>query len=289
MNILLLTNIRCGKGLAKDAEILAEDLRALGHEVTPWDYRDEPPLRGSMFDLGIFLETLLRSTWHWWRPMCRRFWWIPNPEWVDSQHQELVPSIELILAKTWHGRAALQKRYPTAALEYSGFRSRDLGYSPKLERVFFHAHAGASTKGTGAIREAWDRHKLPYPLRITAGMMPEKEYREVQRSALFHLFPSEYEGYGHAVHEGLGLGALVATLPSWDDGGGAICYFDSAAGPRRGCVDTFLVSFNDVAKEVKTMWELTDEQVERERKIARASFEEDAREFRRRLNLLLRY
>jgi hypothetical protein len=34
---------------------------------------------------------------------------------------------------------------------------------------------------------------------------------EIQNSHLFHLCLSEYEGYGHALHESLGVGAVMIT------------------------------------------------------------------------------
>lgn len=287
MNILLVTNLRCGKGLAMDAGVLLFDLRELGHNPTAIDYRDALPPSSGVFDLAIFLETLSgeQAPEHIKRAVRR--WWIPNGEWTEHQTQALIPAIDLILSKTRHGHDALVARYPDRPVEFLGFRAHDLRYESAPNRRFFHSAAGSTNKGTAAIREAWARFELPYPITLLGAKVPEEDYRAAQRRSLFHLFPSEYEGFGHAVHEGFSLGAVVATLPQWDDMRGAAAYFDSHTGPRRGCVDTQIVPPEAIAEMAEHLWRMTETEVAKRRTLARISFDLEAAAFRERLNLAL--
>ena len=84
-------------------------------------------------------------------------------------------------------------------------------------------------KGTQAVIDAWERHRLPWPLtvvhgtevqvkahgtpnvNVVGGRIPPAMLVEMQRSRHCHVQPSEYEGFGHVIHEGLSLGAAVVT------------------------------------------------------------------------------
>lgn len=49
---------------------------------------------------------------------------------------------------------------------------------------------------------------------VISGRAPDAMVTEMQRSRTVHLQPSEYEGFGHVIHEGLSCGAAVVTTDS---------------------------------------------------------------------------
>jgi glycosyltransferase involved in cell wall biosynthesis len=75
------------------------------------------------------------------------------------------------------------------------------------------------------ILRAWK--KLPYRLTVvsphyhreasklrhvkTYDRVSEDKLRQLMNSRQFHLCPSKYEGFGHYIHEALGVGAVVVT------------------------------------------------------------------------------
>jgi glycosyltransferase involved in cell wall biosynthesis len=104
--------------------------------------------------------------------------------------------------------------------------SRDL-YQPDVERKprFLHLAGGSQIKNTEAILKAWK--KLPYRLTVVSphfhreasklrhvkayDRVSDEKLRQLMNSRQFHLCPSKYEGFGHYIHEALGVGAVVVT------------------------------------------------------------------------------
>lgn len=211
MIVNIITNLICRKGLYHDAMLISGILGRLGHWVQlvefsnrecshEWTKQNIP--HG---DLTIHLEVVDPVFFK----CSPRHWWIPNAEWTYPSYLQHALVFEHVLCKT-EDAYRLMKAIPHRIL--TGFLSRDqrLPVVPR-ERAFFHACRGSQTKGTSAIKEAWKQMgKDAPPLVIANGMDPETFRREQNRCA-FHLCPSEYEGFGHCIHEALSVGGVVIT------------------------------------------------------------------------------
>ena len=228
-----------GGGLTRDAKILERTLRPFGSAVTntaKFDWKiwvrhlakyqlsREPPFRANIHLEHVQSRWLLTS---------RHNFLIPNQEWTNYQD---LRNIDLVLCKTRHAHEIFrQLQIPS---EYVSFTSEDhLWGSPVWERpinMVLHIAGGSSQKGTKEITDIWCRHpewpelvvvhRMLYPdwqdalhepvapnIRYISNWIPDEEVIKLQNSAGIHVCPSEAEGWGHAIVEGLSCGALVIT------------------------------------------------------------------------------
>ncbi|MGH8182065.1 MAG: glycosyltransferase [Rhodanobacteraceae bacterium] len=154
---------------------------------------------------------------------------LPHPEWLLPRDVELLPRIDLVLAKT---REA--ERIFTAC----GRRSTCIGFTSDdrrdatvpRERAFFHLAGSSRTKNTEPLLALWHRH--PEWPRLTVvqhpreakpgavavnidhriGYLDDAALKHLQNAHRFHLCPSETEGFGHYIVEAMSAGAVVITL-----------------------------------------------------------------------------
>ena len=158
---------------------------------------------------------------------------IPNLEWITDEDMEKIALIDFVFAKTLHTHGRF---------DGSGVRSYYLGFtSPVAEtfsldkhREFFHVAGDNPWKGTKIILETWSKHP-EWPLlhvvcrnlneflseddyrrltqlqnvRIYSSFLPDQTLKKIQNKCLFHLCPSQQEGYGHTIVEGVACGAIV--------------------------------------------------------------------------------
>jgi hypothetical protein len=119
---------------------------------------------------------------------------------------------------------------PAACCTYIGFESTDF-YHPEIprKRQFLHVFGHSANKNTATVIEAWQKFRLPYPLILlgnnfsgcpaTASVDTPSMRRisyvpditQLANESLFHICPSTMEGFGHAINEGLGCGAVMIT------------------------------------------------------------------------------
>jgi glycosyltransferase involved in cell wall biosynthesis len=96
------------------------------------------------------------------------------------------------------------------------------------EPSFLHVAGRSGNKGTDAVIEAWLR-RPDWPsltvvqrgkptravsaanLRVLTHYLRDEELRTLQNRSLFHLCPSETEGFGHHLVEAMSVGAVVLT------------------------------------------------------------------------------
>ncbi len=154
---------------------------------------------------------------------------LPHPEWFLPRDLEWLDRIDLVLAKTHQAQHVFAQRGCRAVC--IGFTSEDrLDASVPRERAFFHLAGSSRTKGTQALLALWRRHpewprltvvQHPREAKIRAvaanidhriGYLDESELRRLQNAHLFHLCPSETEGFGHYIVEAMSVGAVVITL-----------------------------------------------------------------------------
>jgi glycosyltransferase involved in cell wall biosynthesis len=212
----IITNINNGFGLQREYEILRDLLVDAGQEVTGVHFQSD---RCPRADVNLFLETVIVKMFD----QATHNWVMPNPEWWLDEYRTCLPDISLILCKTRHAFELFQALAGSRA-QYTGFVARDL-YQPHVTRKkrFLHVAGNSQMKNTEAILTAWK--DLPYRLTVVsphygaeaAGIdrvkiydhVSDEELRRLMNSRQFHLCPSKYEGFGHYIHEALGVGAVV--------------------------------------------------------------------------------
>ncbi|MDR2013358.1 MAG: glycosyltransferase [Rhodanobacter sp.] len=234
-----------GAGLSHDLRILAGALGDAGLDVTVSAVGQGGlrrhlrylQLRGKLalarwrggpaqgrFDVNITLERI----WRKYPSLAWRNVLIPNPEWFKPEYVRHIGAIDRVFVKTHHAVpifAALGCR-----TDYVGFTSDDrlLLWEPR-EATFFHLAGRSGNKGTQPLVDLWLRHpewplltlvqrdKLPVPLPAAPNLcyitryLPDEELRVLQNRHLFHLCPSETEGFGHHLVEATSVGAIVLT------------------------------------------------------------------------------
>jgi glycosyltransferase involved in cell wall biosynthesis len=218
-------------GTTRDLDLMTQILGQAGHQV---DRRGiEPPgllasLRGRLprrWDVAIQLERVVPR----WMAQARRTVLIPNPEWTD-RHTPGLSRVDALWCKS-HDAIGLLAPLGRPS-RYIGFTTPDLAPDRPLESRHGALHvAGRSrTKGTTAVLDAWRRHpewpiltiiawkdRISLPgdpppnVRIIDDVVSEAALRQLQFGARFHVCPSEAEGYGHTIAEGLSAGAVVIS------------------------------------------------------------------------------
>lgn len=232
-----------GAGLSRDLAILTRALALGGFEVTVsaigaggarrtatllrrraqllWRRWREGAARGR-FDVNLMDERIRPDH----LPLARRNVLMPHPEWFAEQDRPWLASIDRVFAKTRHAVPIFEAL--GCRSEFVGFTSFDrrLPQVPR-EATFFHLGGRSPNKGTQVIVDAWlraprwplltivQRAKLALPGRLPANLRLVTDYlddgvlQEMQNRHLFHLCPSETEGFGHHLVEGLGVGAIT--------------------------------------------------------------------------------
>lgn len=220
----LISNITNGAGLQKDTELLARMIEAAGHKATRSMFNATVPSY-KHHDVNIFIEVVNHGHF----PYAKENWLIPNSEWWGVCWESLVPRFNRVLCKT-HDCYEIWKRKVGDRAIFTGFEANDF-YRPEIVRkpTFLHLAGKSETKNTAVVMEAWRTHNIPYPLLVSAfkpGIVRMCQgvpnVRQIERltdaetiTALnecqFHIMPSKYEGYGHAIHEALGCKGIVIT------------------------------------------------------------------------------
>ena len=228
------SNIDNGVGLQKDAELLRDLLVEWEHTAKLVHYKrqnhvEEAPHAAANIFLEVVNYDLLA------RNIAKENWFIPNPEWFAPwDHKNGLPDLQRILCKTQDAVRVMSKLTDVGKITFVGFESRDM-YDPSVprERRFLHVAGQSRYKNTMATTYAFARmmHDEDVKPQLTiVGAYPDEyafgkddkniktyervsddEMKQLLNSHLFHLMPAGYEGWGHALHEGLGVGNVVIT------------------------------------------------------------------------------
>lgn len=224
-----------GKGLEREAYLLKDLFAAHDIYTVLIHYCNWAGSTLVRADVNIFLEVVHPLAFS----LSRENWFFPNCEWYDTRNDQFLHRFTRVCCKTrecyrvW--REKLSGDRPERVC-YTGFEARDL-YDPAVEREnrFLHVAGESEFKNTESVIEAWKRGNWSYkPLPITvvtrqkkyqdmvgeegvpgltlvSHKVADEELTRLMNSHRFHLMPSAYEGFGHALHEGVGCGALVLT------------------------------------------------------------------------------
>ena len=151
---------------------------------------------------------------------------VPNPEWFDAGDQALLKLVDHAWAKT---------RYAAGIFGALGCRTSFIGFDSEdrydaavpREVGFFHLAGKSRMKGTTGLVRLWARH--PEWPRLTvvhsrraafevvaaaniqylSSFLGDAGLRTLQNSHVFHVCPSETEGWGHYLPEAMSTGAVV--------------------------------------------------------------------------------
>lgn len=154
---------------------------------------------------------------------------LPHPEWFLPRDLEVLDRIDLVLTKTREAERIFMTRGCRAVC--IGFTSDDRrDMSVPRERAFFHLAGSSRTKATEPLLALWRRHPewpqltvIQHPKEAKPSMsvanishrisyLEDAELKRLQNAHLFHLCPSETEGFGHYIVEAMSVGAVVITL-----------------------------------------------------------------------------
>lgn len=217
-----IVSYRNGVGLDQDIDILARELKLLGHRVEFVHFNDESKRQKA--DFNLFVEVVNENLFQY----ADQNYLIPNPEWYIFSHQ-IIPKFDKILGKTKESVRIFKAFNPNT--ELLSFTCDDR-FDPTIEKNYKQAlHlAGKSTqKNTHEVVKAWQIYptfptlvliKTKNPWEIPSNVpnikffgyyLTSSEIKEYQNSSGIHICPSSTEGFGHYIMEAFSCGAVVVT------------------------------------------------------------------------------
>ncbi|MHB8666764.1 MAG: glycosyltransferase [Burkholderiales bacterium] len=222
----------CGKGLEREFLLLKDLLSQHNCYVNGYHYTNIANSNFVRADINIFLEVVMSPVLH----LSRENWMFSNPEWWNPINDRFLSHFTKFCCKTMDCYRIWCQKVGAAKCVYTGFEARDL-YRPDIPREnrFLHVAGESEFKNTEAVINAWKTGNWglkPFPLTVVTRQKKyqdmcnlgqgnsqitciprasEEELVQLMNSHRFHLLPSAYEGFGHALQEGLGCGALMIT------------------------------------------------------------------------------
>ncbi|MEA2901476.1 MAG: hypothetical protein QOH36_1363 [Actinomycetota bacterium] len=287
-------------GLGTSADLVARVLGDAGHDVRR-HVTDEPPPAQARFDLVILMEVLVEH----WLGVGAPTALIPNPEWFLDEFVGLLDGVDVVFAKTHDAVAAFEAL--GCQVEFTRFTSRDrwlpaVGRDP---RSFLHVAGKSHQKGTNTLVDVWaanrdfprltivrtrprlSRRRMPRHVTLLDEYLPDGWLQVLQNRAAVHVCPSEAEGWGHHIVEGLSVGAVVVTTdaPPMNEilrpDRGILCAYRSSAQQRLGTA--YQVDPDALAAAVRATLERDPAELARLGRRARSFFLENDADFRQRL------
>jgi hypothetical protein len=234
-----------GAGLSRDLAILTRALGEAGFEVTLSAIG-----AGGLRRQATLLRRRLQLRWRRWRdgdaharfdvnlmdehvrpdfaPLARHNVLMPHPEWLAEKSLAQLHLLDRVFAKTRHAVPIFEAQ--GCVTDFVGFSSLDR-MQPEVPRelAFFHLGGRSRNKGSQALLDLWLRRPdwptltlvqrtplqrpatLPANLHLLSDYLEDAELRALQNRHLFHLCPSETEGFGHHLVEGMSVGAITLT------------------------------------------------------------------------------
>ena len=211
INVISVNN---GVGLSRDYEIL--------RAYYPAEYNFIDIYKGGVrkqADLNIFLEIVDNKYFE----LSKKNVLIPNPEWFGESWARYLHKFNAIFVKTHDSERIFSKLHKNVI--FTGFASLDR-YMPEItmrKMLFLHVAGKSETKGTPAVITAFEGNGLPIIIvgrgkwkstkknvRIVS-YMEDTELQKLQNECLFHICTSQYEGFGHYLHEARSCAIVVTT------------------------------------------------------------------------------
>lgn len=295
MKINIVTNWRDRKGLWREGCLLEALFLQWGHSPARVHYT--APSEAKLADLNVFLETVRLELF----PLAPRNWYVPHLEWVTEADLAHLPCFDRILCKTREAERTMASF--TGRAVYTGWESEDR-YDPSVPREpkVLHVAGGSILKGTQSVLDAWEQYRLPYPLTVVGeeqvvkprsisnvtyrGWVDDTELKRLQNSHRVHLQPSETEGWGHTIYEGLSVNATMITTDLVSEGmGGEVLAVGTLHHGTRCLASLLAVGLEELANSVHYAMDGRPE--EHAENLSRDFFLTNREQFRIRLNALL--
>jgi len=209
---------------------------------------------------------------------------IPNPEYTKKKDIKYIQKMDYILCKT-HETEKIFEKFPAKKV-FIGFTSKDrMEGNTNKTKSFFHLAGSSRQKGTDVLVDLWLKHpewptltivqnpkKYTREEPIKAGninyildYVDDKELKNLQNNNLFHLCPSESEGFGHYIVEALSCGAITLTTDAppmnelvRKDRGILVSY---KAINKKNLGTNYYVDEYELEKHIKQIQNMTDKQI----------------------------
>jgi hypothetical protein len=208
-----------GYGLTRDAQVIVSALK----DCTRINARIDDRSNGSVA-ANIFLEIIDPQ----WLESAKTNILIPNPEWLRPDTRNQLGRMDYVLCKTRDAERIF--RSIGCRTHYCGFSgtARIIENSQMHYGEFLHLGGQSPNKGTQPLIDCWSRrpdwpmlrafrHNKNFVVPIGGNIdlspqyLPDGELRLLQNGCGVHLCPSQAEGYGHTIIEGMSVGAVVIT------------------------------------------------------------------------------
>jgi Glycosyl transferases group 1 len=260
------------------------------------------------YDCNLHLQGIYEGKF---LPLARRNMLIPNQEWFGESR--LLPAIDEVWAKT---------RVAEQVFAGMGCRARFLGWTgadrqlagrpiPKTLGAL-HIAGSSEQKGTEAVLDVWSRHPawpllrvlrrnhdylgrpIAWPRRaccpniqILSDRVDEDSLIQLQNETAIHLCPSEAEGFGHSIVEGMSVGALIITTdaPPMNEiiTGANGLLVEAERSEAMGLGRRYFVSPDDLARKIAQALTMSEQERNSVGQVARAWFDANDSAFRARL------
>lgn len=278
-----------GVGLSRDMKIFAD---TLGIKYNFVDYTTN---RGLMpADVNVFFEVTKKQQLN----SARHNVIIPNPEWFASEWLSFIDRFDLVLCKTHHAQEVFSKYVGRRAV-YIGWTSEDRQMKCDKIRKFLHTAGKSETKGTKSVFTGFTNYhhsgllittskpqgwlKSNDCVTVSNTRLTDDNLKLVQNTFLFHVCPSEYEGFGHYINEALSCGSIVITTNAAPMN--EVCKSDfsilcpASMYRKMGIVDTWAVQPEYIHRAVEVCNSLTNDEINMMSKKARSAYEQGKIEF----------
>jgi len=310
-----------GAGLTRDLTILARAIAEAGFDLTlsaigqgglrrqarlailrsklAWHAIRQGSERGR-FDVNLMDERV----WPDFLPLARCNVLMPHPEWFKREWLSHLQSLDRVFAKTRHAVPIFEAQ--GCRTDFVGFTSIDrLLADVSREPTFFHLGGRSENKGTQPLIDLWIRKPewpaltiiqraplnlpptMPANLRLITEYLDDDALRVLQNRHAFHLCPSETEGFGHHLVEGMSCGAitLATDAPPMNEmitnARGVLVPY--ARTGTQQLATTYFVDADAIAAGVERMLALGEVERRAKSEAARAWWEDNDRGFRLRL------
>ena len=230
-----------GHGLSRDALIIETMLLEVGFEVVRKRRRDRRPWsvfrKCNQYDLLIFLETIYLR----WLFAGHKVVLIPNQEWFKPKKLLYLVFLDHIWCKSGYAATIFKKYAPkNVKVSFMGFTSLEESAAAPNEPCskekdllryerYLHVAGGSQSKGTSSIIQAWSKYKdlphltivqragnapnaLPANVTLITDYLSDEEMVVLRGLCGVHLCPSESEGFGHNLFQGMLASAVVVTI-----------------------------------------------------------------------------
>ncbi len=261
------------------------------------------------FALNIHVEHLEPA--YFWLAACNVS--IPNQEWFDAAWIPHLSGIDEVWAKTALADQLFSRLgCSVRSIGWTGEDRRVTEIAGPKELVGLHVAGTSTSKGTEAVLDVWARNPdwprlvvlrrsrnfygraLPWRERASAPnieiiteRVDEDTLRRLQNSSAIYVCPSQAEGFGHIVLEGLSVGGVVITTdaPPMNE------LVTPEAGLRvaversepMGIGERYFVSLDDLERKIRRVLEMSQAERDAFGRAARERFEAVDHSFRVRI------